>query len=201
MVLAICRFHRNSNGWNDIGYNALVDRFGNIYAGRDGGLGRAVIGAHAQGFNAQTTGVAVIGTHTRRKISKPAMRGVARWLAWKLPEHGHDTTGKARMISAGGDASRYPAGETDQNPADHRPPAGRLDGCPGDALYRQLGNLRNKVQRRIEARSELTASAWMRMRARFEKRARANSLPVSAARDANHLPPGANRPPTQRAAP
>ena len=150
MVLAICRYHRYSNGWDDIGYNALVDRFGNIYAGRDGGLGRAVVGAQMQGYNAQTTGVAVIGTHTSTPISKAAMRGLARWLSWKLPEHGHDTTGTARMISAGGDANRFPAGTrvNTNRIIGHRRTG--YTACPGDALAGQLGKLRERVQRRID---------------------------------------------------
>ncbi|MDQ3728537.1 MAG: N-acetylmuramoyl-L-alanine amidase [Actinomycetota bacterium] len=150
MVLAICRYHRNSNGWNDIGYNALVDRFGNIYAGRDGGLGRAVVGAQMQGYNAQTTGVAVIGTHTSTPISRRAMSGLTRWLAWKLPEHGHDTTGTARMISAGGDLNRFPAGtRVNTNRIIGHRRTGYTE-CPGDALVKQLGKLREKVQRRID---------------------------------------------------
>jgi hypothetical protein len=151
MVLGICRFHRNSNGWNDIGYNALVDRFGNIYEGRAGGLGRAVIGAHAQGVNAQTTGVAVIGTHTSTPVSKPALNGVAKWLAWKLPQHGIDGSGRAHLVSAGGDSARYPAG-TEFKAArifGHR--VANYTGCPGDALIDQLPKLRKKVARRIAA--------------------------------------------------
>ncbi len=149
MVLGICRFHRNSNGWDDIGYQALVDRYGNVYEGRAGGLGRAVIGAHAQGVNAQTTGVAVLGTHTSTPVSEKAMRGLVKWLVWKLPEHGLDGTGKARMVSAGGESARYRAGEKFRTLRiiGHR--VTNHTACPGGALVDQLPQLRKKVLRKI----------------------------------------------------
>jgi uncharacterized protein with LGFP repeats len=150
VVLAICRYHRNALGWDDIGYNALVDRFGNIYAGRAGGLGRAVIGAHAEGVNAQTTGVALMGTHTRKAITKLAMGGLVRWLSWKLPQHGKDATGRPRIRSAGGSTSRYDKGDVFRmnRISGHR--RTNLTECPGDGLNRELDVVRRRTQARIE---------------------------------------------------
>jgi hypothetical protein len=150
VVLAICRYHRNALDWDDIGYQALVDRFGNIYTGRDGGLARPVIGAQAQGVNAQTTGVAVMGTHTKKAVGKRAMRGLTRWLSWKLVQHGHTAKGKPRLRSAGGETSRYPKGERFRvkRITGHR--RTNLTQCPGNGLNRELDTLRRRVQSRID---------------------------------------------------
>jgi N-acetylmuramoyl-L-alanine amidase len=145
IVLAICRYHRNSNGWNDIGYNALVDKYGTIYEGRAGGLDKAVIGAQAQGFNAQTAGVANIGDYTSVGASDAALAATADYIRWKLAVHGQPLSGPVSLTSAGGPASRYPAGTqvTVDRVLGHRD-TGKT-ACPGDALYAQLDDIRARV--------------------------------------------------------
>ncbi len=149
IVLGICRYHRNGNGWNDIGYNALVDRFGNLYAGRAGGVRKAVVGAHAQGFNSQTTGVASIGTHTSTAVSPAAKASLVAYLAWKLTVHGLRATGKTTLTSAGGEASRYPRGRRVRlnRIIGHRTVG--LTACPGERLYAEVARLRRLVEQRI----------------------------------------------------
>ncbi len=145
IVLAICRFHRNSNGWNDIGYNFVVDKFGTIYEGRAGGVDQPVVGAQAQGYNAQSTGIANLGDFTSVRQTSAALGAIARLIRWKLPLHGIPTFGSTTLISAGGASNRYAAGTHVRV----RRISGHRDvdatSCPGDALYAQLPALRGLV--------------------------------------------------------
>jgi hypothetical protein len=149
LVLGICRYHRNDNGWDDIGYNALVDRFGNIYQGRAGGMGKAVIGAHAEGHNSQTTGVAALGNHTSKRINRRARGGIIRYLSWKLDHHGVSAKGSVRLLSAGGSTNRTPSGKRIKvkRIIGHR--ATNYTACPGDRLDGEVGAIRRRVQRRM----------------------------------------------------
>jgi uncharacterized protein with LGFP repeats len=65
VVRAIHRYHVRANGWSDIGYSYLVDRYGQVFEGRAGGVEENVIGAHAGGFNTGSFGVSMMGNYDR----------------------------------------------------------------------------------------------------------------------------------------
>jgi N-acetylmuramoyl-L-alanine amidase len=145
IVLAIARYHRNSNRWNDIGYNFLVDRYGQVFEGRAGGIDQPIVGAQAQGWNSYSTGIAAIGTHTVGGQTEAALAALSKLIAWKLAVHGAPVEGQVTVRSAGGEVNRYPAG---RNVVFERV-SGHRDGdkteCPGDALYAQLPELRTRA--------------------------------------------------------
>ncbi|HWT95401.1 MAG TPA: N-acetylmuramoyl-L-alanine amidase [Solirubrobacteraceae bacterium] len=145
MVLAIARYHRDHNGWDDLGYNFLVDRFGQVFEGRAGGMDQAVIGAQAQGFNHVSTSVACLGTFGAEALPPAALEAVARVLAWKLAVHGVPVEGTVVVRSRGGSENRFAAGEDVSLPriAGHRD-GGKTE-CPGAALYGQLPDLRARA--------------------------------------------------------
>ncbi|MBJ7331873.1 MAG: N-acetylmuramoyl-L-alanine amidase [Solirubrobacteraceae bacterium] len=146
MVLAICKYHRNSNGWNDVGYNFLVDRYGTIYEGRAGGIDKAVVGAQAQGFNSVSTGISNIGSFSSVGQTPEALAANAKLIAWKLGIHGVPVTGEVTVKSAGGASSKFPAGQmvTLQRISGHRD-TGETE-CPGSALYAQLPEIRRLAE-------------------------------------------------------
>ena len=145
IVLGIAKYHRDTNGWNDIGYNFLVDQYGQVFEGRAGGVEQAVIGAQAQGYNSQSTGVAVLGTFTDVPIPEAAMAAITQLLGWKLSLHGVPCEGALTIVSGGGSLNRYPSG----TPVAMQRISGHRDGdsteCPGNVLYAQLPELRRRA--------------------------------------------------------
>jgi N-acetylmuramoyl-L-alanine amidase len=159
MVLGICRFHRNGNGWLDIGYNLLVDRFGTVYEGRAGGVEQPVIGAHAGGWNSVAAGVAVIGSFSSRRPPLVAQEALTTTLAWKLSLAGVPATGTIAKVSSGGAENRWRSGARVpfQRVSGHRDADGT--DCPGGALYALLPRLRAQVAAQLAPPSDLLTSA------------------------------------------
>lgn len=149
MLRAIFAFHRYVRGWNDIGYNFVVDAFGRIFEARAGGIDEPVCGAQAGGYNLVSSGVAVLGSFSESQISAPARRALSALLAWKLALHGTPVPGhvRVRVNPQGAVYSRFPANALVALPhvAGHRD-ADSTD-CPGGALYRELGGIRLQVAR------------------------------------------------------
>ncbi|MGZ4437220.1 MAG: N-acetylmuramoyl-L-alanine amidase, partial [Nocardioidaceae bacterium] len=135
-----------SNGWCDIGYNFLVDRFGRTWEGRYGGIARPVIGAHTGGFNTDSFGTAMIGTYTALVPSSATQNAVARLLAWKLGLHHADPLGRAVLVSAGGPNTVYPAGRAVSfNVVSGHRDVGNTT-CPGNAAYGRLPAIRSAAR-------------------------------------------------------
>ncbi len=149
MLRSIFDFHRYTRGWNDIGYNFVIDRFGRIFEARAGGIDEPVIGAQAGGYNAYSTGIAILGTYSSQRISPAALSALEHLLAWKLSLHGAPIEGHitVRVTPGGAVYSRYPANTPVSLPrvAGHRD-ADSTD-CPGDALYGELLALRRGAAR------------------------------------------------------
>ncbi|PWI18827.1 N-acetylmuramoyl-L-alanine amidase [Streptomyces sp. Act143] len=133
--------------WDDIGYNFLVDRCGTIYEGRAGGVDRPVTGAHTQGFNHRTTGIAALGTFTAGVTVPRAMTdAIAALAAWKLGLAGIDPRASVRLLSSNS-FSRYAAGTTATLPAVAGHDEGYMTSCPGAALTAELPRIRDEAAR------------------------------------------------------
>ncbi|HEX3686636.1 MAG TPA: N-acetylmuramoyl-L-alanine amidase [Gaiellaceae bacterium] len=145
IVRAIELYHVQGNGWNDIGYNFLIDKYGQIFEGRYGGITRPVVGAHAQGFNTGSIGISVIGDYSSTSISPAARAALVSVIAWRLDLAHVDPLSKVVRVSSGN--PRYPAGTalTLNAISAHRDVY--PTSCPGASLYAQLPSLRTEVSK------------------------------------------------------
>jgi hypothetical protein len=155
-VRAVYTYHVKSRGWNDIGYNFLVDERGRIYEGRysreygpgeiptgEDRDGRGVIGAHAEGANTGSVGVALLGTFTAQGPTAAAVEALQAMLAWKADRHSINVL----------------AGDSYPNLAGHRDT--KATSCPGDRLYDRLPELRRRVADTVASAHGLTKGYWV----------------------------------------
>lgn len=160
IVHAIYAYHTQTLGWCDIAYNALVDKYGQVFEGRAGGLTKPVEGDHTGGFNRDTWGVAMIGEFDDVPPTPVQLRTVGRLLGWRLGIDGVDPKGMATLVSDGGTYTTFPRGATPTLPAifTHRD-VGNTD-CPGNTAYALLDEIRDIAKRFNEApgREDLIAA-------------------------------------------
>jgi uncharacterized protein with LGFP repeats len=147
IVRSIFEYHARTLGWCDIAYNALVDKYGQVFEGRAGGMDRPVEGSHTGGFNRNTWGVAMIGDYDTVPPTPIQLRTTARLIGWRLGIDHVDPRGTVVLPSAGGSFTKFPAGATPTLPAifTHRD-VGNTD-CPGNAAYAAMDEIRDIAAR------------------------------------------------------
>ncbi|GEC07885.1 hypothetical protein SSP24_55400 [Streptomyces spinoverrucosus] len=134
-----------AQGYFDLGYNFVVDKCGQIFEGRSGGMDLPVIGAHDIGFNTDTVGISYLGNFEKAKPSRAGLDAMARVIAWKFGMYGVDPTGTVTLTSGaekGYSGNNVPKGTQITVPRvlGHRDT--NATACPGANLYPKLGLVR-----------------------------------------------------------
>jgi hypothetical protein len=114
-----------------------------VFEGRYGGVERNVVGAHAEGFNTGSVGIALLGAYGSTQPTAKALDAIAALLAWRLDVAHVDPLSRLSWISGGN--ARFPSG----TPVPLAAVVGHRDtgptSCPGNALQAQLPALARKA--------------------------------------------------------
>ncbi|WP_026196069.1 N-acetylmuramoyl-L-alanine amidase [Corynebacterium lubricantis] len=143
-VRGIYDYHARQLGWCDVGYNAMVDKYGNIYEGRYGGLDRAVQGAHVGGFNKNTWGISVLGNYETAAPTQASLQAVGDMAGWRLAQVGQDPNGQSYLSADFNfSGSKYSTGQGANFPNINAHRDFHFNACPGGNLYAQMGTIRS----------------------------------------------------------
>ena len=143
IVRGIYTYHAVNLGWCDVGYAFLVDKYGQAFEGRAGGMSKNVQGAHAGGFNANTFGISMMGDYSSIAPPDVTIQKVGQIIGWRLAIAGVDPKGKDQHVSEGTSYSKYAQGTrvTLPNIFAHRDVGTTT--CPGDSGYSKMNRIRD----------------------------------------------------------
>ena len=131
IIRSIYAYHVKSRGWNDVGYNFLIDKFGRIWEGRYGGVDRPVVGAHTESYNYYGFGVSAIGNFDIKKPPEAVIQAEGALFAWKLSLHGVAASATNVTIGPRTFSSSIMAHRDTKSTA-----------CPGRFLYARMDDIR-----------------------------------------------------------
>jgi len=129
--------HVNTNGWDDIGYNWLIDPNGIIYEGR----GNLAQGAHFSCMNEFTTGICMIGDYTLVEPTEASLLALKDLTSWEMCDKGINPAGISQHQGAEISLPTM-CGHRDGNAS---PNSCSATVCPGDMLYNALENARTDI--------------------------------------------------------
>jgi uncharacterized protein with LGFP repeats len=156
VVRGVYAFHTQARGWCDIAYNFLVDRYGNIYEGRRGGIFKPVRGAHAGDYNVDTTGISLMGDFTRARPTRAMKHALVQLVAWRMGSAYHGAYGHTTI-----------AGATFKRISGHRD--AMSTSCPGQRVYDWLPVLRKRVAARLSGRESRIEARWRQLGGRHSR--------------------------------
>jgi hypothetical protein len=151
-IRAIYYYHAVTRGWGDIGYNYLVDKYGNVWTGRQGGDNTEA--GHAYGWNKGSIGIAAIGTYSVTQPTPAMVASIANIIAMKFSQFGVQPYGADPFVhqEQARDGTWANVTSSPPNVQGHRDcnyiqsQYGGQTACPGNALYAQLANIRQMAQ-------------------------------------------------------
>ena len=170
VVRSIYRLHAKTNGWGDIGYNFLIDKYGTIYEGRAGSYNGTPLPIQTSGYNTVLMGVAMIGTFTNAKPTAAALRSLRRLLTWSCWRYNINPVGRA-VYRVGEDSIidesgvRRAAGTVHTGPtiAGHR--YFNKTACPGAVLNATIPSIRRSVAHSVKKAKKKYGAFSYRLRA------------------------------------
>jgi len=144
VVRSYYNYHVNTLGWIDIGYNYIVDKYGNFFQGRHNpNLPTTdVRGAHAGAANSGSIGVNYPGNLDIELATPIQMQRVSELLAWWFDHKAYDPLSSESMQTQAYGVQIQP------RITGHRDIGNTA--CPGNDLHAQLPNLRNMTKQIID---------------------------------------------------
>ncbi len=150
LLIGIYYGHTGVNGWCDIGYNFVIDRFGTIWEGRTQSIEKPIQGGHTSGINAGSVGIALLGSHqpggTNGAVNPSAGTAalITSIVSWKFSQSGANPLATVQVGVKNNDT--YPlVGQRLTVPAIYGHREVEATSCPGDLAMGLVSQVRQSV--------------------------------------------------------